>query len=66
MTREEFNKVLSEESHKEVTKLIKTINDTHYENQNDLIVDVLAASISGTTNIILSALEKAGVLKYDN
>lgn len=66
MTREEFDKILSEETHKEVAKLTENINNTHYEDQNVLIADVLAASVSVTTNIMLSALERAGVLKYDD
>lgn len=66
MTREEFNKILSEEVEKEIARVCSNFNRANNMNRGELIARIMTSSITSSTNIILSALEKSGVLKYDN
>lgn len=66
MTREEFNKILSEEVEKETTRVCANFNNADNMSRGELIARIMTSSITSSTNIILSALEKAGVLKYDD
>lgn len=66
MTREEFNKILSEVREKEIAKVCESFKDTSGMNQEKFLVKVMASSITASESIVLSALEKAGVLKYDD
>lgn len=66
MTREEFNKILSEVREKEIAKVCKSFKDTSGMSQENFLVKVMASSITASESIVLSALEKAGVLKYDD
>lgn len=66
MTREEFNKILVNETKTEVEEVFKSIDEKHYENQGDLLAEVIARTIAASTNVIVSSLEKANVLKYDD
>lgn len=66
MTREEFNKILSEVREKEIAKVCESFKDTSGMNQEKFLVKVMASAITASESIVLSALEKAGVLKYDD
>lgn len=65
MTREEFNKILSEETDKEIKHVIKSI-DFSNKDQDEILTESVAIAIAASNNIILSVLEKAGVLTYEN
>ena len=65
MTREEFNKILSEETDKEIKHVIESI-DLNNKNQDEILAESMAIAIAASNNIILSVLEKAGVLTYEN
>ena len=65
MTREEFNKILSEETDKEIKHVIESI-DLNNKNQDEILAESMAIAIAESNNIILSVLEKAGVLTYEN
>lgn len=65
MTREEFNKILSEETDKEVKHVIESI-DFSNKDQDEILTESVAIAIAASNNIILSVLEKAGVLTYEN
>ena len=65
MTREEFNKILSEETDKEIKHVIESI-DFSNKDQNEILTESVAIAIAASNNIILSVLEKAGVLTYEN
>ena len=65
MTREEFNKILSEETDKEIKHVIESI-DFSYKDQDEILTESVAIAIAASNNIILSVLEKAGVLTYEN
>lgn len=65
MTREEFNKILSEETDKEIKHVIESI-DFSNKDQDEILTESLAIAIAASNNIILSVLEKAGVLTYEN
>ena len=66
MTREEFNKILSEVREKEIAKVCESFKDTSGMSQENFLVKVMASSITASESIVLFALEKAGVLKYDD
>lgn len=66
MTREEFNKILSEVREKEIAKVCESFKDTSGMSQENFWVKVMASSITASESIVLSTLEKAGVLKYDD
>jgi hypothetical protein len=66
MTREEFNEILSEVREKEIAKVCESFKDTSGMSQENFLVKVMASSITASESIVLSALEKAGVLKYDD
>lgn len=66
MTREEFNKILSEVREKEIAKVCESFKDTSGMSQENFLVKVMASSITASESIVLSALEKAGILKYDD
>ena len=66
MTREEFNKILSEVREKEIAKVCESFKDTSGMSQENFLVKGMASSITASESIVLSALEKAGVLKYDD
>lgn len=66
MTRKEFNKILSEVREKEIAKVCESFKDTSGMSQENFLVKVMASSITASESIVLSALEKAGVLKYDD
>ena len=66
MTREEFNEILVNETKTEVEEVFKSIDEKHYESQGDLLAEVVAKTIAASTNVIVSSLEKANVLKYDD
>lgn len=65
MTREEFNKILSEETDKEIKHVIESI-DFSNKDQDEILTKSVAIAIAASNNIILSVLEKAGVLTYEN
>jgi|UPI00061D81A8 hypothetical protein len=65
MTREEFNKILSEETDKEIKHVIESI-DFSNKNQDEILTESVAIAIAASNSIILSVLEKAGVLTYEN
>lgn len=65
MTREEFNKILSEETDKEIKHVIESI-DFSNKNQDEILTESVSIAIAASNNIILSVLEKAGVLTYEN
>lgn len=65
MTREEFNKILSEETDKEIKHVIESI-DFNNKDQDEILTESVAIAIAASNNIILSVLEKAGVLTYEN
>lgn len=65
MTREEFNKILSEETDKEIKHVIESI-DLSNKNQDEILTESVAIAIAASNSIILSVLEKAGVLTYEN
>lgn len=65
MTREEFNKILSEETDKEIKHVIESI-DFSNKDQDEILTESVAIAIAASNNIILSVLEKAGVLIYEN
>ncbi|MEE0545731.1 MAG: hypothetical protein UC771_14930 [Faecalibacterium sp.] len=65
MTREEFNKILSEETDKEIKHVIESI-DFSNKDQDEILTESVAIAIAASNNIILSVLEKAGVLTYEN
>lgn len=65
MTREEFNKILSEETDKEIKHVIESI-DFSKKDQDEILTESVAIAIAASNNIILSVLEKAGVLTYEN
>ena len=65
MTREEFNKILSEETDKEIKHVIETI-DFSNKDQDEILTESVAIAIAASNNIILSVLEKAGVSTYEN
>lgn len=65
MTREEFNKILSEETDKEIKHVIESI-DFINKDQDEILTESVAIAIAASNNIILSVLEKAGVLTYEN
>lgn len=65
MTREEFNKILSEETDKEIKHVIESI-DFSNKDQDEIMTESVAIAIAASNNIILSVLEKAGVLTYEN
>lgn len=65
MTREEFNKILSEETDKEIKHVIESI-DLSNKDQDEILTESMAIAIAASNNIILSVLEKAGVLTYEN
>lgn len=65
MTREEFNKILSEETDKEIKHVIESI-DFSNKDQDEILTEFVAIAIAASNNIILSVLEKAGVLTYEN
>jgi hypothetical protein len=65
MTREEFNKILSEETDKEIKHVIGSI-DFSNKDQDEILTESVAIAIAASNNIILSVLEKAGVLTYEN
>lgn len=66
MTREKFNKILSEVREKEIAKVCESFKDTSGMSQENFLVKVMASSITASESIVLSALEKAGVLKCDD
>ena len=66
MTREEFNEILSEVREKEIAKVCESFKDTSGMSQENFLVKVMASSITASESVVLSALEKAGVLKYDD
>lgn len=66
MTREEFNEILVNETKTEVENVFKSVNEKHFENQSDLLAEVVAKTIAASTNIIVASLEKTNVLKYDD
>lgn len=66
MTREEFNKIVEEETQKEIAEICKQIGSQHYEDQGALMTQLVASAISASTNIVLSTLERTGVLKYED
>lgn len=66
MTREEFNKILSEERDKEMTQLCKKLGNVNNASKDELVSEIMTFSIGSSVNIILSALEKAGILKYED
>ena len=66
MTREEFNKILSEERDKEMTQLCKKLGNVNNASKDELVSEIMACSIGSSVNIILSALVKAGILKYED
>lgn len=59
MTREEFNKILSEETDKEIKHVIESI-DFSNKDQDEILTESVAIAIAASNNIILSVLEKAG------
>ncbi len=65
MTKEEFNKILSEETDKEIKHVIESI-DFSNKDQDEILTESVAIAIAASNNIILSVLEKAGVLTYEN
>ena len=65
MTREEFNKILSEETDKEIKHVIESI-DFSNKDQDEILTESVAIAIAASNNIILSVLEKAVVLTYEN
>lgn len=65
MTREEFNKILSEETDKEIKHVIESI-DFSNKDQDEILTESVAIAIAASNNIILSVLKKAGVLTYEN
>lgn len=65
MTREKFNKILSEETDKEIKHVIESI-DFSNKDQDEILTESVAIAIAASNNIILSVLEKAGVLTYEN
>lgn len=65
MTREEFNKILSEETDKEIKHVVESI-DFSNKDQDEILTESMAIAIAASNNIILSVLEKAGVLTYEN
>ena len=65
MTREEFNRILSEETDKEIKHVIESI-DFSNKDQDEILTESVAIAIAASNNIILSVLEKAGVLTYEN
>lgn len=65
MTREEFNKILSDETDKEIKHVIESI-DFSNKDQDEILTESVAIAIAASNNIILSVLEKAGVLTYEN
>nr|DAM39670.1 MAG TPA: hypothetical protein [Caudoviricetes sp.] len=65
MTRQEFNKILSEETDKEIKHVIESI-DFSNKDQDEILTESVAIAIAASNNIILSVLEKAGVLTYEN
>ena len=65
MTREEFNKILYEETDKEIKHVIESI-DFSNKDQDEILTESVAIAIAASNNIILSVLEKAGVLTYEN
>lgn len=65
MTREEFNKILSEETDKEIKHVIESI-DFSNKDQDEILTESVAIAIAASNSIILSVLEKAGVLTYEN
>lgn len=65
MTREEFNKILSEETDKEIKHVIESI-DFSNKDQDEVLTESVAIAIAASNNIILSVLEKAGVLTYED
>ena len=65
MTREAFNKILSEETDKEIKHVIESI-DFSNKDQDEILTESVAIAIAASNNIILSVLEKAGVLTYEN
>jgi hypothetical protein len=65
MTREEFNKILSEETDKEIKHVIESV-DFSNKDQDEILTESVAIAIAASNNIILSVLEKAGVLTYEN
>lgn len=65
MTREEFNKILSEKTDKEIKHVIESI-DFSNKDQDEILTESMAIAIAASNNIILSVLEKAGVLTYEN
>ena len=65
MTREEFNKILSEETDKEIKHVIESI-DFSNKDQDEILTESVAIAIAASNNIILTVLEKAGVLTYEN
>lgn len=65
MTREEFNKILSQETDKEIKHVIESI-DFSNKDQDEILTESVAIAIAASNNIILSVLEKAGVLTYEN
>ena len=62
MTREEFNKILSEETDKEIKHVIESI-DFSNKNQDEILTESVAIAIAASNSIVL---EKAGVLTYEN
>ena len=65
MTREEVNKILSEETDKEIKHVIESV-DFSNKDQDEILTESVAIAIAASNNIILSVLEKAGVLTYEN
>lgn len=65
MTREKFNKILSEETDKEIKHVIESV-DFSNKDQDEILTESVAIAIAASNNIILSVLEKAGVLTYEN
>lgn len=65
MTREEFNKILSEKTDKEIKHVIESV-DFSNKDQDEILTESVAIAIAASNNIILSVLEKAGVLTYEN
>ena len=65
MTREEFNKILSEETDKEIKHVIESV-DFSNKDQDEILTESVAIAIAASNSIILSVLEKAGVLTYEN
>lgn len=66
MTREEFNKILSEETNKEIVKIQESFSNVDGMNHGELLAQIMASSITASENIVLFALERAGILKYDD